>query len=139
MFHLLTLGNAPYAPEDLSCTFLRGYEVNCRIGIHDFEREKSQRVLVDIALFTPKPQEEAGDDIGAVVDYDFLREDVARLCASRHFELQETLCREIAALSLKRPGVLGAAVSTRKPDVYENAEAVGCEVVRWNRPGFTPA
>lgn len=138
MFHLLSLGHAPHAPEDLSCAFLRGYEVMCRIGIHESERRGAQRVLVDIALFTPALPDDAGDEIGAVVDYDFLREEVTRLCAARHFDLQETLCREIAALCLKRPGVLGVAVSTRKPDVYENAEAVGCEVVRWNRAHKVP-
>ena len=134
MFHLLNLGRAPYAPQDLSCSFLHGYAMHCRIGIHEFERRAAQRVLIDIALFTAAPSDNAGDDIDAVVDYDFLRDEVSSLWAERHFDLQETLCREIAAVCLKRPGVLGVAVATRKPDVYENAEAVGCEIVRWNPP-----
>ena len=134
MFNLLTLGAAPYAPHELSCSFLKGYAVRCSIGIHDFERRAPQRVLIDIALFTAALPDSAVDQIDSVVDYDFLREDVTRLCAGRHFDLQETLCREICALCLERPGVLGAAVSTRKPDVYADTEAVGCEMVRWNAP-----
>jgi dihydroneopterin aldolase len=142
MFHLLSLAGAPYAPHELSCKFLRGLEVLCSIGIHEPERRAPQRVLIDIALFTIAPPDDAADRIETVVDYDFLREGVARLAAERHFDLQETLVREICALCLDHEGVLGAAVSTRKPDVYPDAEAVGCEMVRWKRRdtdgGVTP-
>lgn len=131
MFHLLSLGPAPYAPHELSCKFLRGLEVRCTIGIHDAERRAPQRVVVDIALFTAAMRDDAADRIGNVVDYDFVREGITRLCAERHFDLQETLCRAICTLCLDHAGVLGAAVSTRKPDIYPDADSVGCEMVRW--------
>ncbi|MFP3943219.1 MAG: dihydroneopterin aldolase [Alphaproteobacteria bacterium] len=134
MFHLLTLGGAPWPPHELSCKFLHGYEVMCSIGVYESERRSPQRVVIDIAIFTRAVPEGAGDRIEDVVDYDFLREGIACLCADRHFDLQETLAREICALCLENPGVLGAAVATRKPDIYRDAEAVGCEMVRWKRP-----
>lgn len=135
MFHLLALGGAPYPPHELSCKFLHGLEVMCSIGIYESERRSPQRIIIDIAIFTAAVPDGADDRIEEVVDYDFLREGIARLCKEGHFDLQETLCREICALCLGHSGVLGAAVSTRKPDIYRDAQAVGCEMVRWKGDG----
>ena len=46
------------------------------------------------------------------------------------FELQETLCDDIAARLLSHPSVRAVRVSTCKPDVYPDCEAVGVEVFR---------
>ncbi len=105
--------------------FVRNFAVTCSIGIHAFERAAPQRVLINIDLWVRSAA--ATDEIEAVVDYDFLREEVRRLAASRHFNLQETLVAAIADACLARPGVLAARVSTEKPDVYPDCEAVGLE------------
>jgi 7,8-dihydroneopterin aldolase/epimerase/oxygenase len=109
--------------------FLRNFTLTCSIGIHPGERAAAQRVLVNVDLFV-----EAGgpveDRIEAVLNYDFLREEVMDLAASRHFDLQETLADAIAQLCLTKPGVAAARVSTEKPDVYPDCEAVGVEILR---------
>lgn len=107
--------------------FLRNFRLDCSIGIHDFERSARQRILVNIDLYV----ERGGvgrDEIDAVVDYDFLRERISALAASRHFNLQETLVEEIAGICLAQDGVKAARVSTEKPDVYPDCDAVGVEV-----------
>jgi dihydroneopterin aldolase len=68
------------------------------------------------------------DDIGQVLDYDFLRSGIARLVAARHYNLQETLCQEILQMCLANPQVTAARVSTEKPDVYPDCEGVGYEI-----------
>ncbi len=107
---------------------LEGLEVMMGLGIHDHERAAPQRVVIDVAMDCayPAPPE---DRIGAVVDYDFLREGIVRLAASRHFELQETLCDAVAALAFADPAVVRVRVQSMKPDVYPDAR-VGCEIVR---------
>jgi hypothetical protein len=45
-----------------------------------------------------------------------------------HVHLQETLCDDVLALMLAHPNVRAARVSTEKPDVYPDCEAVGVEV-----------
>ena len=42
--------------------------------------------------------------------------------------MQETLCDDVLALMLEHPLVKAARVSTEKPDVYPDCEAVGVEV-----------
>jgi dihydroneopterin aldolase len=111
--------------------FLRRHEVRCSIGIHPFERVGPQRVLVDVDLFLHPHDHDPQEDITRVLDYDFVREGIRALTTNRHFNLQETLCEEIVRLCLARPEVRGVRVSTEKPDVYPDCEAVGVEVVRF--------
>lgn len=111
--------------------FLRRYEVRCSIGIHPFERTQPQRVLVDVDLFLHEHEHDPQEDITRVLDYDFVREGIRALVAGRHFNLQETLVEEIVRLCLARPEVRGVRVSTEKPDVYPDCDAVGVEVVRF--------
>jgi dihydroneopterin aldolase len=109
--------------------FLRNYEVWINIGVHDFEKRGEQRVLINVDLYIPlslsTPLE---DDLHEVVDYDFIRRTVAERVVQGHIHLQETLADDVLKLMLAHPRVKAARVSTEKPDVYPDCEAVGVEV-----------
>ena len=111
--------------------FLRNYEVQINIGVHDFEKKGEQRVLINIELYVPlEYSSPTQDKLHEVVDYDFMRDTVARRMAQGHIHLQETLCDDVLTAMLKHPHVLAARVSTEKPDVYPDCESVGVEVFR---------
>ncbi|MGM3275027.1 dihydroneopterin aldolase [Ralstonia sp. 24A2] len=111
--------------------FLRNYEVQINIGVHDFEKKGEQRVLINIELYVPlEYSSPTQDKLHEVVDYDFMRETVARRMAQGHVHLQETLCDDVLTAMLKHPHVRAARVSTEKPDVYPDCESVGVEVFR---------
>ena len=120
----------------LSCRrlFLRNYEVHINIGVHDFEKLGPQRVRVNVDMYvllsqsTPK-----ADRIHEVVDYDFIRRTIAARVNAGHIELQETLCDDVANTLLEHPKVQAVRVSTEKPDVYPDCDAVGVEVFRIKR------
>ncbi len=109
--------------------FLRNYEVLINIGVHDFEKRGEQRVLINVDLYIPlalsTPKE---DNLAEVVDYDFMRESIAKRMARGHVQLQESLCDDVAAAMLAHPRVRAVRVSTMKPDVYPDCEGVGVEV-----------
>lgn len=107
---------------------LEGLEVRVGLGIHAAERAAPQRVTIDVSMDCAYPARPE-DRIDAVVDYDFLREGIIRLAASRHFELQETLCDAVAALAFADPAVVRVRVRSKKLDIYPDAR-VGCEIVR---------
>lgn len=104
--------------------FFRGLSLTVSIGLHPSEQAAPQRVLIDIDY-------DVGDDSGGAdelkghVDYDAVRRDVEHLARRGHFNLQETLCRAIIDALMAREAILRARVSTRKPDIYKNCEAVG--------------
>jgi dihydroneopterin aldolase len=109
--------------------FLRNYEVYVNIGVHEFEKRGEQRVLLNVDLYVPlalsTPQH---DELREVLDYDFIRRSIGERIARGHVHLQETLCDDLLATFLAHPKVRAARVSTAKPDVYPDCEAVGCEV-----------
>lgn len=107
---------------------LDGFEVEAEIGIHDFERERPQRVSIRVELEMEPAAMPDRDDIADALDYDWLRIEVKRLVASRRFELQETLARAILDIIATRPQVRRAVVETAKPDVYPDARSVGCRL-----------
>ena len=111
--------------------FLRNYEVHINIGVHDFEKRGEQRVVINVDLYVPlaesTPQE---DKLREVVDYDFMRATVAERVGRGHIHLQETLCDDLAGALLAHSQVRAVRVSTEKPDVYPDCDAVGVEVFR---------
>ncbi|CAM3759589.1 dihydroneopterin aldolase [Polynucleobacter antarcticus] len=111
--------------------FLRDYEVNINIGVHDFEKQGEQRVILNVDLYVPlNVNTPSNDQLDEVVDYDFMRETIKRLSSRGHIHLQETFCDDIVAAMLQHPKVIAACVSTAKPDVYPDCHSVGVEVFR---------
>lgn len=123
--------SALHHPKLADCRrlFLRNYEVMINIGVHDFEKKGEQRVFVNVDLYIPLAvSTPTADHLDEVVDYDFMRETIARRMAQGHVHLQETLCDDVARAMLAHPKVRAVCVSTMKPDVYPDCEGVGVEV-----------
>jgi dihydroneopterin aldolase len=108
--------------------FLRNFETRISIGVHESEKQAKQRVVINVDLYLEPDGRIQRDHLSETVDYDFLRREVAALAESGHFHLQETFCERILELCLARPGVTAARVSSAKPDVYPDCEAVGFEI-----------
>ena len=109
--------------------FLRNYEVMINIGVYEFEKKGEQRLLINVDLYIPLAESTPShDQLDEVVDYDFIRDTIARLMARGHVQLQETLCDDIVRAMLAHPRVRAVRVSTMKPDVYPDCEGVGVEV-----------
>ncbi len=108
--------------------FLRNFETRISIGVHDFEKQAKQRVVINVDLYLEPGGRIQRDHISETVDYDFLHREIAALADSGHFHLQETFCERILAICLARPGVMAARVASEKPDVYPDCDAVGFEI-----------
>lgn len=109
--------------------FVRGFELPVRIGVHDFERHGPQRLRLEIEIWVPlATSTPRRDRLDEVVDYDFIRALVRQRVERGPIGLQETLADDLLAALLRHPGVRAACVSTEKPDVYPDCEAVGVQV-----------
>ena len=115
--------------QDCRRLFLRDYEVWINIGVHDFEKKGEQRVRINVDLFVPLAQSTPrADKLDEVLDYDFIRREIMARVAQGHVHLQETLADDVLQRMLAHPLVRAARVSTEKPDVYPDCDAVGVEV-----------
>jgi len=109
--------------------FIRDLRVPVSIGIHDFEKDAPQTVVVNVDLMLGPADKAHADRIANVLNYDTVHDGIVALAKSRHFNLQEALADSILDLCLAQPGVIEVRVSTEKPDVYPDCR-VGYEVSR---------
>jgi len=109
--------------------FLRNYEVMISIGVHEFEKKGEQRLLINVDLYVPLAVSTPhADRLHEVLDYDFIRDTIARRMAQGHIHLQETLVDDLMRAMLAHPQVRAARVSAEKPDAYPDCDAIGVEV-----------
>ena len=112
--------------------FLRNYVVDANIGVHAHEKNGAQRVALNVDVFvslslsTPRH-----DRIHEVIDYDFIRLAIKHRIEQGHINLQETLVDDVARALLAHPAVRAVRVSSEKPDVYDDVDAVGIEIVHF--------
>jgi dihydroneopterin aldolase len=121
----------PITDLALSCRrlFLRDHTVDVRIGAHDFEKLGPQRIVFNVELFVPySASTPTQDDLAEVVDYDFIREVIAKRIAIGHVVLQETLCDDLMRELIAHPQVQAVRLSSCKPDVYPDCAGVGVEI-----------
>ena len=126
--------NALLDPRLADCRriFLHELAIDASIGFHAFERERRQRVLIDVDIFVPIAHSTSdADEAAHVVDYDFLRTGIVRLAGERHYNLQETLLDRVVGHCLSHPAVRAVRASTQKPDIYPDCRTVGIEVFRF--------
>lgn len=107
---------------------LEDYVLPVDIGFHDFEVGHPQRLSVTVEVWVDEAAFPASDEAASAWNYDFLRNEIARLAAARRWNLQETLARAIYDLVAARRGVTALRVSTRKPDIYPDCAGVGVEL-----------
>jgi len=110
---------------------LKGYRIDCIVGIYEHERQQPQPIVMDIEFDYDFAQARVSDHIGDAVDYDRVVEGVNALVSHRKFSLIETMAEEAAAMLLaEHPSLQTVRVEVRKPDAVPSAE---CSFVRLER------
>ena len=124
---------APDAEGRLRVVFLRGLELQARLGIHPHEKAAPQRIRLGVELLVrdeAAPASVGADSFDRVVDYQRLVELARAEVAAGHVLLVETLAERIAAAALDDPRVERARVTVEKPDAFPDVCSVGVVVER---------
>ena len=98
------------------------------IGVLPHEREGPQQLLIDLEIELrpdlPDPQE----DLTKVLNYDAIRSRIIELAQARHYNLLESLARELLTIFEDDAAIAHVRLSVQKPDVYADCAAVGYEI-----------
>jgi len=100
------------------------------IGIHDWEREKKQDILINIEMEADCRPAGISDDFEEAVDYRAVTKSVIALVETSEFFLVERMAEEIAGLCLQDPRVKLARVRVEKPGAVRFSRSVGIQVER---------
>ena len=110
--------------------FLKDLLVRGIIGIHDWEREKPQDILINITAFTDTSRAAETDDLTDCVDYRALAKKVQAHAETAARFTVEALANDLAKLCLEQKGIKKVIVRVEKPGAVRFAKSVGVEIER---------
>lgn len=110
--------------------FIEALEIECVIGIYDWERKIRQPVVLDIEMGFDNRKPAASDDIADTLDYKAVSKRLIQFVSESSFGLVETLAERCAAIILEEFGVAGVRLKLSKPGAVRGAKAVGVMIER---------
>jgi FolB domain-containing protein len=102
------------------------------IGIHDWERDKPQDILINIMIFTDIKKAGNTDDIQHSVNYRTIAKKTIAHAETAARLTVEALAEDIASLCLEEANVKRVRVRVEKPGAVRFAKSVGVEIERSN-------
>ena len=100
------------------------------IGIRDWEREKPQKMLINIVLFTDLHKAGESDDIQDCLDYSLIAKKILAHAETARRLTVEALAADLARLCLEDPRVQKVGVRVEKPAAVRFSRSVGVEIER---------
>jgi len=112
--------------------FVRDLLLDCMVGVYAHERNKTQRVRINLDMAVYEGNGPLDDDIESVVCYEKAAKEVRSLAGQGHVPLVETFAEDIAAVCLVDRRVRSVIVRVEKLDALADAASVGVEIERFN-------
>ena len=104
------------------------------VGVLPHERDGSQQLLIDLEIELNPDLPDPLEDLSKVVNYDTIRSRIIELAQARHYNLLESLARELLTIFDDETAIVSVRLSVQKPDVYADCVTVGYEIEHaWNR------
>lgn len=110
--------------------FLSALNVECIVGIWEWERRVKQNVVIDVELAADIRRAAASDHIDNTVDYKKLSKRLLSFVGDSQFQLVETLTERIAELIITEFQVPWVRVRLNKQGAIRGARDVGIEIER---------
>lgn len=110
--------------------YLEDLTVETIIGIHPWEREVLQRLVLQLEVGIDVAAVAARDDLALSVDYSALAERLRGFIRDGQYRLLETLAEEAAAMIMDEFGVTWLRLRVGKPGAVTTAGEVGVEIER---------
>jgi dihydroneopterin aldolase len=110
--------------------FLTALNVECIVGIWDWERRVKQTVIIDVEMAADIRRAAASDHIDDTIDYKRVSKRLLAFVGESQFQLVETLTEQIARVIVTEFGVSWVKVRLNKRGAIRGARDVGIEIER---------
>lgn len=112
--------------------FIQQLKLNTIIGIHDWEREKAQPVILDIDIGCSTRSAAQSDQIEHCIDYFSVCEKMKQLADNHQYQLVESFVEEVSRIILQEFSAQWVRVKLNKPAAVTAAGGVGVIIERYN-------
>ncbi len=110
--------------------FIQDLKIKTLIGIHAWEQQVPQTLLLDVTLAFNHNKAAGSDEISNTINYVHVVEKIHQITDNEHFQLIETLAEKIARLLLSTFAVEQCCIKINKLGVLPNCRALGIEITR---------
>jgi dihydroneopterin aldolase len=117
-------------PPAMDKVFIEALEVECVIGIYDWERKIRQPVVLDLEMAFDNRKPASSDAIEDTLDYKAVSKRLIQFVSESSFGLVETLAERCCAIVLEEFGVSHVRLKLAKPGAVRGAKAVGVIIER---------
>ncbi len=118
-------------PRDL--VFVHGLRVEALIGVHAWERELLQVLLIDLDLAADVRAAAARDALGDTLNYQAIAQRVREFVSASSYQLVESLAEALASLLIEEFAIPWLRLRITKPGAVPGADAVGVLIERGAR------
>ena len=119
----------------MDIVFIEKLEVFTTIGVYDWEKSITQRLVIDLKLGHDNRPAAYTDDINKALNYAAVAQAVTEFAQGNIFELVETMAERIAALLIAEFNIPWLSLKLSKPGAVANAANVGVYIERGQRTG----
>ncbi len=109
---------------------ITGLECTACIGVHAWEQQIRQRVVIDLVLAIDAAVAAASDELRDALDYSAVARDVRAFVSSSRYQLIEALAEGLCAQVLNAHGVSSAVIRVHKPSAIPAARDTVIEIER---------
>jgi dihydroneopterin aldolase len=117
----------------MDIVFIRQLQLEAVIGIHDWEREKPQPLVMDLELAADARRAAASERIQDALDYYAVSRRITEFVMASDCQLLETLAEHCAELLIREFQVSWLRMVLHKPRAVDNAASVGVIIERGSR------
>ena len=100
------------------------------IGIHDFEKEKEQRIKFNIEIDINPLLKAAENDLNSIVNYESVINKIKLITKKKHYNLLETLAEDIFSDLFLSKNIIKIKLRIEKPEIIKNTSSVGIEIIK---------
>jgi FolB domain-containing protein len=114
----------------MSSIYIKDLIIEAKHGVHEHEKQTSQRFLINVELTIDLSRAGRSDDLADSLDWSLLRQEIVTITQNNSFNLMERLAQVIADAMLAHRGVNEVSVAVDKIDAFKS----GIPGVRINMP-----
>jgi dihydroneopterin aldolase len=103
---------------------------NTSIGIHNFEKEKEQKIKFNIEIDINPLLKAAENDLNSIVNYESVINKIKSITQKKHYNLLETLAEDIFSNLFLVKNIIKIKLRIEKPEIIKNTSSVGIEIIK---------
>ena len=103
---------------------------NTSIGIHNFEKEKEQKIKFNIEIDINPLLKAAENNLDSIVNYESVINTIKLITKKKHYNLLETLAEDIFSNLFLSKNIIKIKLRIEKPEIIKNTSSVGIEIIK---------